>query len=74
MIIFLLIYMAIGVLFLLYLTVFYGDSLVDVAQSISDQDGTNIYIVYLVIDILLVFGGIPLVIYTLITDRKDKEI
>ena len=74
MIIFLLVYMAIGVLLLLYLTIFYGDSLVDVAQGISDRDGTNIYIVYLVIDILIVFGGIPLVIHTLVTDRKDKEL
>ena len=65
--------MAIGVLLLLYLTIFYGNSLVDLAQGISDREGTNIYIIYLVIDILLVFGGIPLVIYTLITDRKDKE-
>lgn len=74
MIIFLLIYIAIGVLLLLYLTVFYGDYLADVAQDISDHLGINIYIALLLFDVILVFGGIPLVIYTLITDRKDKEI
>ena len=73
--IFLLIYIGIGLVLLISCTIFEPNGVEDLALNHSRHTGLNIYLTYLIIDMVMVFGGLPIIIWSIIDIiRRDKKL